>query len=314
MHRQRSESRLGPRLQAARRTLGLTQLDLAEKAGCSTRSVWQAEGGGGRLDLFQRIAACLDMEISGRALPPGDALGIRLRLLRDRMGISRRQVGEECGLSATTVAEVEKGAACNVATVEAMGMMLGAGLALVPAGERAGFYRLTATSSGWNAWATPQPILDRLCEVVGGRFDLDPCASRQSRVRKHARTYLTEADDGLSQPWRGSVYINPPYGPPISLWTAKAVDEVAARRADLVIGLVPARTDTRWWHTSIAGRSDVWLLRGRLAFGAGGNNAPFPSAIIAWGSSEPLSHRMSAAFPDAWFIPASIRSPHPLST
>ena len=120
------------------------------------------------------------------------------------------------------------------------------------AGERAGFYRLAGMSSGWNAWATPQAVLDSLCEVLGGRFDLDPCASRQTRLRKHARRYLTEDDDGLSQPWHGRVYINPPYGPPLSQWTAKAVDEVAARRAELVIGLIPARTDTRWWHTSIA--------------------------------------------------------------
>ncbi len=114
--------------------------------------------------------------------------------------ISRRQVAEECGLSATTVAEVENGAACNVATIETIGLTLGAGLTLVTAGERAGFYRLAGMSSGWNAWATPQPVLDSLCEVLGGKFDLDPCASRQTRLRKHARRYLTEDDDGLSQP------------------------------------------------------------------------------------------------------------------
>ncbi len=303
----RSRSRLGSSLLDVRRVLRRTQADLAGQAGCSSRSVWQAEGGDGRLDLFQRIAGCLEVEISGRALPPGDALGPRLRLLRDRIGISRRQVGEECGISATTVAEVERGAACNVATLESMGIALGAGLALVPAGRRAGFYRLTATSSGWNAWSTPQPVLDSLCKVVGGRFDLDPCASRQSRLRKHARLYLTETDDGLSQPWHGRVYINPPYGPPIALWTAKAVDEVAAGRAEFVIGLVPARTDTRWWHSTIAEQSDVWLLRGRLAFGDGGNKAPFPSGLVAWGAPETLCRRISTAFPDAWFIPAGRR-------
>ena len=305
MTRNRSRSRLGSGLLAARRTLRLTQADLAERAGCSTRSIWQAEGGDGRLDTFQRIAGCLGLEVSGRALPPGALLGPRLKQLRARVGISRRQVAEECGLSATTVAEVENGAACNVATIESIGLTLGAGLTLVTAGERAGFYRLAGMSSGWNAWATPQPVLDSLCEVLGGKFDLDPCASRQTRLRKHARRYLTEDDDGLSQPWHGRVYINPPYGPPLSQWTAKAVDEVASGRAELVIGLVPARTDTRWWHTSIAGLSDIWLLRGRLAFGAGGHKAPFPSAITAWGASDELRQRMSAALPGAWFVPAS---------
>ncbi len=304
MLRKRSRSRLGSGLLAARRTSRKTQADLAAEAGCSVRSVWQAERGAGRLDLFQRIAGTTGMEVSGRALPPGELLGHRLKLLRTRMGLSRRQVADEAGLSATTVFEVETGAACNVSSVEAIGMMLGAGLTLVAAGERAGFYRLAGMSSGWNAWSTPQNVLDTLCEVVGGRFDLDPCASRQSRLRKHARHYLTEVEDGLGQPWYGQVYINPPYGPPLSRWTAKAVEEVASCRADLVIGLVPARTDTRWWHNTIAGLSDVWLLRGRLAFGAGEHKAPFPSALTAWGASDILRQRMSAAFPGAWHVPS----------
>ncbi len=81
------------------------------------------------------------------------------------------------------------------------------------------------------------------------------------------RRYLTEEDDGLSQHWNGLVYINPPYGPLLPLWTSNAMEEVAVGRADLVIGLVLARTDARWWHATIARQCDVWLLRGRLSFG-----------------------------------------------
>ncbi len=303
MQQKRSGSRLGQSLKKARKAAGLTQEEVAEAVDCNPRTVWHAERGQGRADLFQRIANCVGMVVSGRALPPGDLIGPRLKMLRARVGISRTQVADECGLSPTTVADAEAGGSCNISTLEQIGAVLGAGLTLVASGEHPGFYQLVGISSGWNAWSTPQPVLDSLCRVVGNRFDLDPCASRQKRHRIHARRYLTEDDDGLSQPWHGHVYINPPYGPQIALWTAKAMDEVTARRADVVIGLVPARTDTRWWHTSIAGRSDVWLLRGRLAFGGGEQKAPFPSAIVVWGATEDVCCRMTAEFPDAWHVP-----------
>ena len=303
MQQKRSGSRLGQSLKKARKAAGLTQEEVAEAADCNPRTVWQAERGQGRADLFQRIASSVGVEISGRALPPGESVGTRLKMLRARVGISRRQIADECGLSPTTVADAEAGGTCNISTLEQIGTVLGAGLALVPSGERAGFYQLVGVSTGWNAWSTPQPVLDSLCRVLGDRFDLDPCASRQKRLRTHARRYFTEDDDGLTQPWHGRVYINPPYGPAIAAWTAKAIDEVTAGRANVVIGLVPARTDTRWWHTTIAGRSDVWLLRGRLAFGGGEQKAPFASAVVAWGATEEMSRRMTTEFPEAWHVP-----------
>lgn len=75
-----------------------------------------------------------------------------------------------------------------------------------------------------------------------------------------------------------------------------------------MIALVPARTDTRWWHADIAGRADVWLLRGRLAFGDGSQAAPFPSAVVAWGADEGQRMGMAAEFPDAWYVP-TVRPP-----
>jgi hypothetical protein len=117
---------------------------------------------------------------------------------------------------------------------------------------------------------------------------------------------LTVDDDGLSVPWRGQVFVNPPYGRALKLWVRKCAGEAAA--GAVVIGLVPARPDTRWWHDHIAGHADVFMLRGRLQFDDGGQSAPFPSAVVVWSASQVPVTRLAALLVGAWHIPAGARS------
>lgn len=140
---------------------------------------------------------------------------------------------------------------------------------------------------------------------VGG-FDLDPCAASNSgkrpdrrRARAKAKILLTEADDGLSFPWRGKVFVNPPYVRGIARWVCKCHDE--AQRGCVVVALIPARPDTNYWHRFVAGQADVFMLRGRLKFGDGKDAAPFPSLVI-WNADQGLLARLSSALPDAWLI------------
>jgi hypothetical protein len=95
------------------------------------------------------------------------------------------------------------------------------------------------------------------------------------------------------------VFLNPPYGREIAQWVAKAREEHEAEHARLIIALVPARTDTQWWHNDVAGAAHVWLLRGRLAFGDGSAPAPFPSAVVAWGATEEQRTSLGLALPRA---------------
>lgn len=107
--------------------------------------------------------------------------------------------------------------------------------------------------------------------------------------------------DGLAQPWSGRVYMNPPYGREIGKWVAKASAEVLAGHVEFVVGLLPARTDPRWWQTYVlrgvrrlgprgaatlvdAPRSiaEVRFLPGRLRFGDAPGPAKFPSAVVIW--------------------------------
>jgi site-specific DNA-methyltransferase (adenine-specific) len=131
-------------------------------------------------------------------------------------------------------------------------------------------------SSATDEWETPQELFDNVSWIFGG-LDLDVCATRANA--KCAR-FFTKADDGLAQRWEGKVFMNPPYGRSIPLWVRKAYEE--SLKGALVVCLLPARTDTRWWQ-DYARRGQVWFLRGRLKFGKAKNSAPFPSAIVIFG-------------------------------
>jgi site-specific DNA-methyltransferase (adenine-specific) len=137
---------------------------------------------------------------------------------------------------------------------------------------------------------------------VGG-FDMDPCAASadRRRARIKAKILLTEADDGLSVPWTGKVFVNPPYGRGISNWIRKCCEE--SQRGCMVVGLIPARPDSNHWHRFIANRADIFMIRGRLKFGDGANSAPFPSCVVVWGADPGLITRLSLALRDAWHIP-----------
>lgn len=122
-------------------------------------------------------------------------------------------------------------------------------------------------------WETPQFLFDGLNAEF--RFELDVCAAVENAKCKE---FLSVEDDGLSCSWEGKVcWMNPPYGRDISRWMEKAYRESA--NGALVVCLVPARTDTAWWH-KYAARGEVRYLRGRLKFAGAENSAPFPSAIV----------------------------------
>ena len=128
-------------------------------------------------------------------------------------------------------------------------------------------------SSASDNWPTPQDFFDKVAAEFGP-FDLDVCASAENA--KCAR-FFTVADDGLTQEWRGRCWMNPPYGRTIGQWMRKAYE--SAQAGALVVCLVPARTDTAWWH-DYAMKGQVRFIRGRLKFGGHANSAPFPSALV----------------------------------
>lgn len=77
------------------------------------------------------------------------------------------------------------------------------------------------------------------------------------------------------------VFCNPPYGKDITKWVKKAYEE-AHKENTLVVMLVPARTDTKWFHDYVYHRAEIRFVRGRLKFGDSKQPAPFPSVIVIY--------------------------------
>lgn len=127
-------------------------------------------------------------------------------------------------------------------------------------------------SSKTDLWETPQDLFCRL--NAEHNFTLDVCALPENAK---CERYFTPEQDGLSQDWTGVCWMNPPYGRKIGKWVRKAYE--SAQNGAKVVCLLPARTDTAWWHEYVM-RGRVTFLRGRLKFGNSKSSAPFPSAIV----------------------------------
>lgn len=125
-----------------------------------------------------------------------------------------------------------------------------------------------------NEWPTPQWLFDALNKEFG--FTLDPCSDHlNAKCEKH----FTAEENGLLQDWgQETVFMNPPYSECKS-WMHKAFS--AALEGATVVCLVPARTDTQWWHR-FAMKGDIRFLKGRLKFGNAKSGAPFPSVVIVF--------------------------------
>ena len=130
-------------------------------------------------------------------------------------------------------------------------------------------------SSNSNEWATPQDFYEKLNEEFN--FTLDPAADDNNHK---CTKYFTEKENGLLQKWGGNtVFCNPPYGRQTSDWVKKAYEEAQEPNTTVVM-LLPARTDTKYFHNYIYQKHEIRFIRGRLKFGDSKNAAPFPSMVV----------------------------------
>jgi len=130
-------------------------------------------------------------------------------------------------------------------------------------------------SSATDQWATPQSFFNEWDAIF--RFELDVCADAQNAK---CWRYFSEQDNGLYQDWAPNrCWMNPPYGREIRRWMQKAYEE--SLKGATVVCLVPARTDTAWWH-DYAMKGEITFIRGRLKFGDAKSGAPFPSAVVVF--------------------------------
>ena len=115
-------------------------------------------------------------------------------------------------------------------------------------------------------WATPVGVYKVLDAEF--HFTLDACPIGEIGG-------LFGKEDALLKSWAGErVFCNPPYGPCIPEWLRKG------READVAVFLLPARTDTKWWHQQALKADEIRFVEGRLRFGEAKHGAPFPSVIV----------------------------------
>ena len=119
-------------------------------------------------------------------------------------------------------------------------------------------------------WETPAAFFRALDAEF--HFTVDVCAVPENAKCK---VFYTPEQDGLVQNWGGCCWCNPPYGRGIGKWVKKAAEAECT-----VVMLLPARTDTAWFHDYIYGHAEIRFVRGRLKFGDSKNSAPFPSMVV----------------------------------
>jgi phage N-6-adenine-methyltransferase len=134
-------------------------------------------------------------------------------------------------------------------------------------------------------WGTPQRLFDELHREFN--FNLDAAASVDNCKLP---VFYTKEQDALKQEWNGNVYLNPPYGRQVYDWVRKARAEIDSGRAKVVVMLLKATTEVKWFHQFIWDKAahkpypgvEVRFVAGRLKFQVPGmdNTAPFSSMVV----------------------------------
>lgn len=128
-------------------------------------------------------------------------------------------------------------------------------------------------SSNDMTWATPQDFFNKLNEEFN--FNLDICALPNTAK---CSNYYTPETNALNKEWKGVCFMNPPYGRDIGIWIEKAYYE--GLKGSIIVCLIPARTDTKYWQQYCMRAKEIRFIKGRLKFGDSNNSAPFPSAVV----------------------------------
>lgn len=131
-------------------------------------------------------------------------------------------------------------------------------------------------------WPTPGLLFSRLDDEF--HFTLDACGSHDNaKVTSFFEEPFFEHSIGaIDSTWVGTVWCNPPYGPGLPLWVAKAEWSARTVVGVTVVLLLPARTDTKWWHDIVMKAAEIRFIRGRIRFHGAKAGAPFPSVVVVF--------------------------------
>lgn len=146
-------------------------------------------------------------------------------------------------------------------------------------------------------WETPIDLFEMLNSEF--HFDFDLSASKENTK---CRKFFSKEDDALSKDWNGVCWLNPPYGSnsinSLKNWVRKSFEETR-KEGCVVVMLIPARTNTEWWHRYCMKAKEVRLIKGRPKFKGNIHGLPQPLAIIVFDkkSTQPILKTQEGIFP-----------------
>jgi transcriptional regulator with XRE-family HTH domain len=280
----------------ARRSKGWPQKTLAERIGVDPQRIKRLEKGTGSVETLIDAMEALELRLSGIA--PGATITDQLRAKRQKRGWSISHAAQRAGLDRATVADLERGNG-SVASLQSL-LTVVAPNAKRRAPERS--YWGQGDKEDRDSRFTP-PEFMQIIYAAFGPVDLDPCAHRLSPVVAKRRILLDEGGDGLADEWSGRLaFVNPPYSAQL-IWLRRAYEQWSAGNVETVVCLVPVRTDSAWFHQTLAADAEIFFLQGRLRFSTPSGKAqhtPFSLMLVALGTSAEQRERLSGAVPGAW--------------
>lgn len=268
---------IGTSLRQTRKSIGLTQSDLAALAGVSRPALINLENGAGHMTTLSKITPHIAFRIVG--LASGDCPSVQIRSARLRRKMSQADLASKAKVSVPTIRAVER----NVGSIKSMAAIIAV---LAPNASAAAH-----TRAHWqikkDVRLTPPDLVDAVVEAFGP-ISIDPASDPNGFV--DAEIYLTETEDGLVTPWSGRLaFVNPPYSD-LTQWIGRCADAYENNEVEIVIGLFPARTETTTFRNRVFGKADVLLLPRRLSFYDENRTklppAPFALMMCIWGAPK----------------------------
>jgi transcriptional regulator with XRE-family HTH domain len=270
--------------------------NLAAMAGITPAELRRLEAGKGSVATLISVFEALPFQITG--LGPGRTLGEQLRRRRERRGKAVAEVAAKASLSSKEVLELE----ADGGSVENLLRLLAVIAPKVSrrAPERAHWGK--GDKLDRDSRFTPEGFLEAIYKVFGP-IDLDPCGHLMSPVVARRRFILAQGDDGLRDPWFGRLaFMNPPYSE-LLIWLSRAHEQWEAGNVGTVLCLVPVRTDSDFFHTTLALAADIYLLRRRLKFlspDGKKQQTPFSLMLVTLGATAQQKMEFLKLVPGLW--------------
>lgn len=264
------------------------QKTLADRIGVSEQTIYRLERGIGSVATLEAALAALEFRLTG--IGPGRTLAEQLRAKRLKRGMSLDTLASRTKLTRKTISSLERGGGSVASLLRLMNVLAPSAKRRAP--ERA--YWGQGDKEDRDSRFTPPEFMQNLYTAFG-EIDLDPCAHRLSPVVARRRILIDEGGNGLVDEWSGRLaFVNPPFSAQLK-WLQRAHQQWRAGNIRMVVCLVPARTDSAWFHDTLTADGDIYLLQGRVRFlDRKGNSQPTPFSLML------VALGIDAAMKTAW--------------